>query len=66
MGATNQGLDNDLKRKKIHPAYLPTWKAAHLDRTIRIFERSKNHPNIVTWSLGNEAGNGDNFIATYK
>ncbi|MEQ8478339.1 glycoside hydrolase family 2 TIM barrel-domain containing protein [Fulvivirga sp.] len=65
MGATNQGLDNNKERQAVHPAYLPTWKAAHLDRTIRMFERDKNHPSIVTWSLGNEAGNGDNFFATY-
>ena len=43
----------------------PSWKAAHLDRTIRMVERDKNHPSIVVWSLGNEAGNGINFEATY-
>ena len=65
MGTTNQGLDNDLEKQAKHPAYLPSWKGAHLDRTIRMFERDKNHASIVTWSLGNEAGNGDNFYATY-
>lgn len=43
----------------------PEWKAAHLDRTIRMVERDKNHPSIIVWSLGNEAGNGVNFYATY-
>ena len=66
MGTTNQGLDKKPEIKKIHPAYREDWKAAHLDRTIRMFERDKNHPSIVTWSLGNEAGNGDNFFVTYK
>ena len=66
MGATNQGLDGNKKKQSVHPAYLPQWKATHLDRTIKMFERDKNHPCIVTWSLGNEAGNGDNFVATYK
>ena len=42
-----------------------TWLPAHLDRTRRMFERSKNHPAIVIWSLGNEAGNGINFERTY-
>ena len=64
MGATNQGLDNNKKKQAKHPAYLPEWKAMHLDRTIRMFERDKNYPCIITWSLGNEAGNGDNFFAT--
>ncbi|WP_372756109.1 glycoside hydrolase family 2 TIM barrel-domain containing protein [Mariniflexile sp.] len=65
MGTTNQGLNNDKKAQAIHPAYLPQWKGAHMDRTIRMFERDKNYPSIVTWSLGNEAGNGENFFATY-
>ena len=42
-----------------------TWKAAHLYRTENMFERDKNQPCIITWSLGNEAGNGVNFEATY-
>ena len=43
----------------------PNWKKAHLDRTQRMVERDKNHPSIIIWSLGNEAGNGVNFEATY-
>ena len=42
-----------------------TWLDAHMDRTKRMYERSKNHPSIVIWSLGNEAGNGINFERTY-
>jgi beta-galactosidase len=42
----------------------PAWKTAHLDRTMRMVERDKNHPSIVMWSLGNEAGDGVNFQAT--
>jgi len=42
-----------------------TWKEAHLYRTKNMFERDKNQPCIITWSLGNEAGNGVNFYATY-
>lgn len=42
-----------------------TWLIAHMDRTQRMYERSKNHPAIVIWSLGNEAGNGINFERTY-
>jgi len=65
MGTTNQGLDRNEAAKKIHPGYRPEWKAMHLDRTIRMFERDKNYTSIVIWSLGNEAGNGQNLEATY-
>ena len=41
------------------------WLKAHLDRTQRLVERDKNHPCVIIWSLGNEAGNGCNFEATY-
>ncbi len=42
------------------------WAGAHMDRAIRMLERDKNHPSIVIWSLGNEAGDGPNFEATSK
>jgi beta-galactosidase len=48
------------------PANKPEWLKAHLDRTARMVERDKNHPSIIIWSLGNEAGDGSNFEATYK
>ena len=44
----------------------PRWRIAHLDRTERMVERDKNHPSIIIWSLGNEAGDGVNFEATYQ
>jgi beta-galactosidase len=43
----------------------PLWKKAHLDRTRRMVERDKNVTCVIIWSLGNEAGNGCNFYATY-
>ena len=43
----------------------PEWRKAHLNRTERMVERDKNHPCVIIWSLGNEAGNGCNFEATY-
>ncbi|HPE87620.1 MAG: glycoside hydrolase family 2 TIM barrel-domain containing protein [Bacteroidales bacterium] len=39
----------------------PYWEAAHLDRIRRMVERDKNHPSVIIWSLGNEAGDGVNF-----
>ncbi|RME96433.1 MAG: DUF4981 domain-containing protein [Verrucomicrobia bacterium] len=44
----------------------PEWRLAHLDRTMNMVERDKNHPSIIVWSLGNEAGDGPNFEATYQ
>lgn len=41
------------------------WAAAHLDRTIRMYERDKNHACVIVWSLGNEAGFGENLVRTY-
>ena len=39
----------------------PEWEKAHLDRVMRMVERDKNHPSVIIWSLGNEAGDGRNF-----
>ncbi|MEL7220526.1 MAG: glycoside hydrolase family 2 TIM barrel-domain containing protein, partial [Bacteroidota bacterium] len=43
-----------------------SWFRAHLDRTKRMFHRDKNHPSIIIWSLGNEAGHGQIFEKTYQ
>lgn len=42
-----------------------TWMAMHMNRTKRMLERTKNNPCVIIWSLGNEAGDGVNFEATY-
>lgn len=41
----------------------PTWAASMMDRVIRMVERDKNHPSIISWSFGNESGTGPNFAA---
>ena len=38
---------------------------AHLSRDQRMVHRDFNHPSVIIWSLGNEAGNGTNFYACY-
>tara|TARA_B110000114_G_scaffold37682_1_gene39347 strand:- start:466 stop:3747 length:3282 start_codon:yes stop_codon:yes gene_type:complete len=43
-----------------------SWEKAHVDRMLRLVERDKNHPAVIIWSMGNEAGNGINFYAGYK
>lgn len=39
------------------------WKTAHVERNVNHVKWFKNHPSIVMWSLGNEAGPGENFAA---
>lgn len=41
----------------------PAWTGAYLDRMTRMVMRDKNHPSIIIWSLGNEAGHGPNHAA---
>ncbi len=41
------------------------YKKAHMERNQRNVQRSFNHPSIIFWSLGNEAGYGPNFEAAY-
>ena len=39
------------------------WTGAYIDRVSRMALRDKNHPSIIFWSLGNEAGSGPNHAA---
>ncbi|MCD9873202.1 glycoside hydrolase family 2 TIM barrel-domain containing protein [Streptomyces guryensis] len=39
------------------------WTPALIDRAARMVERDKNHPSVVIWSLGNEAGTGRGLTA---
>ncbi|MCR5709974.1 MAG: DUF4981 domain-containing protein [Bacteroidales bacterium] len=43
----------------------PIYLTAHLERNLRNVQRNFNHPAIIIWSLGNEAGYGSNFEAAY-
>ncbi|MGL5787702.1 MAG: glycoside hydrolase family 2 TIM barrel-domain containing protein [Bacteroidales bacterium] len=61
LGAEFQGWFD----KNKHVAYRNEWKAMHKDRIIRMFERDKNRPSVIIWSLGNECGNGDVFYEMY-
>lgn len=44
-------------------AKVPAWEKAHVQRLRSMVQRDKNHPSVVMWSHGNEAGNGVNFVA---
>ena len=43
----------------------PSYAKAHLERNERNVQRGYNHPSIIFWSLGNEAGMGPNFEKCY-
>ncbi|MDX9930639.1 MAG: glycoside hydrolase family 2 TIM barrel-domain containing protein, partial [Bacteroidales bacterium] len=52
--------------KDVTLADKPEWAAAHMARMQAMVERDKNHPSVIIWSLGNEAGDGHNMLANYK
>ena len=41
----------------------PDWALAHMQRVQAMVARDRNHPSIIIWSMGNEAGDGPNFVA---
>ncbi len=49
-------------RRKGVPGSNPKWTGAVCDKMERMVLRDRNHPCIFMWSLGNEAGDGDNFL----
>ena len=55
MGYGESSLAND-----------PAYELAHLERIRRAVQRDRNHPSVIIWSLGNEAGNGPNFHKGYQ
>ena len=52
MGFEDESLGHDTR-----------WQKAHVDRVVSMVERDKNHPSVIIWSMGNEAGPGVNFEA---
>ena len=42
------------------------WENAHVSRVMEMVHSNINHPSIVIWSLGNEAGPGKNFVTAYN
>ena len=53
-------------RRKGVPGSNPVWTGAVIDRMQRMVLRDRNNPCIFMWSLGNEAGDGSNFMEMKK
>ncbi|MDE7387751.1 MAG: beta-galactosidase, partial [Muribaculaceae bacterium] len=47
-------------------SHVPEWRDAHVARNLEMVNTHFNHPSIVIWSLGNEAGPGQNFVEAYN
>ncbi len=52
--------------KERHPAYDRQWFPAMEERIQSMWERDKNHPSVILWSMGNECGNGPLFEQMYQ
>lgn len=61
MDETNNESHGMMDAGLNHPGEGEDWKAALLYRVENMVQRDKNHPSIVFWSLGNEAGPGPNY-----
>ena len=47
-------------------SHVPEFLDAHIARVMEMAHATINHPSVVIWSLGNEAGPGENFVKAYK
>ena len=47
-------------------SHVPEFEAQHVSRMLEMVYAHINHPSIVIWSLGNEAGPGENFVKSYR
>lgn len=47
-------------------SHVPEFRDAHVARVMELVHAHVNHPSIVIWSLGNEAGPGKNFVDAYN
>ena len=55
-----------VKDGELNVAKNPSFEKAHLERVRRLVQRDYNHPSVIIWSLGNEAGDGPNFVKAYE
>lgn len=48
------------------PDGMELWTPSCMDRIESLYQRDKNHPSVIIWSLGNECSAGENFRRMYK
>ena len=60
--AENDVETHELQNKPENPIKQPHWLPPILNRFERMVEAYKNHPSIIMWSFGNEAGYGENVV----
>lgn len=59
------GTNASFMPEETDPSELAVLREAYIGRTRCIYERDKNHPCVVMWSLGQNAGDGENIRACY-
>ena len=47
-------------------SHVPEFRNAHIARNMEMVHATVNHPSVVIWSLGNEAGPGKTFVDCYN
>lgn len=50
------------EKTPLMPDGMEMWTPSCMDRIESLFERDKNHPSVIIWSLGNECSGGENFL----
>lgn len=56
---------SDYRTTPLLPGSKEDWTNACMDRVKSLYQRDKNHPSVICWSLGNESGGGENFRKMY-
>ncbi len=57
---------SDYRTTPLLPGSKEDWENACMDRIKSLYQRDKNHPCVISWSLGNESGGGENFKKMYN
>lgn len=50
------------EKTPLMPDGMEMWTPSCMDRIESLYQRDKNHPSVIIWSLGNECSGGENFL----